>query len=84
MLKHDVAMAVQSKLYVNMVGEDTFMEMVDKHITLGHAYIDLFATYLLYLDTFRSRRIPDRKPSHSTDGQGDINIRGSRTSKTNW
>ena len=66
-----------------MVGENTLMEMADKHITLGHAYIDLFATYLLYLDTCRGRRLADRTPFHSNDGQCDINIRGSRTSEAN-
>jgi len=66
-----------------MVGENTFMEIADKHITLGHAYVDLFGTYLLDLDTRRGRRIPDRTLFHSTDGQWDIHIRGSRTSETN-
>jgi len=66
-----------------MVDENTFVEMADKHITLGHAYIDLFATYLLYLDTCRGRRIPDRPPFHSNDGQWDVHIRGSGTSETN-
>lgn len=54
-----------------------------KHIMFGHAYVDLFTECVPYQDTFRSRRIPDRKPLYSTDGKGYIPIRGWRTSETN-